>query len=155
MRVLSKNVWTGLRFLVVAAVFPFISQPAQSAPVDPTWQAEWVRTVRTAEKEGEVAFYTLGDSHNYLSDFQKRFPKIKVNMALGRGSELLSRIMTERRAGKYLVDVARIGNTSPYGLYRAKALQPISAAFILPEVKDESKWLPKAIFHCYGCYPVA
>ena len=48
--------------------------------------------------------------------------------------------MTERRAGKYLADVARIGNTSPYALYQAKTLQPIAAAFILPEVKDESKW---------------
>jgi len=48
--------------------------------------------------------------------------------------------MTERRAGKYLVDVARIGNTSPYALYQGKVLQPIASAFILPEVKDESKW---------------
>src|SRR5260370_21304250 len=48
--------------------------------------------------------------------------------------------MTERGAGKYLADVARIGNTSLYSLYQVKALQPIAAAFILPEVKDESKW---------------
>jgi len=48
--------------------------------------------------------------------------------------------MTERRAGRNLADVARIGNTSPYALYEAKALQPIASAFILPEVKDESKW---------------
>jgi hypothetical protein len=36
--------------------------------------------------------------------------------------------MAERRSGKYLADVARIGNTSP-----------LIWAFILPEVKDESK----------------
>ena len=36
--------------------------------------------------------------------------------------------------------MVRIGNTSPYALYQAKALQPIAPAFILPEVKDESKW---------------
>jgi ABC-type Fe3+ transport system substrate-binding protein len=47
--------------------------------------------------------------------------------------------MTERRAGKYLIDVARIGNTSPIELYKAKALQSIAPALILPEVKDQSK----------------
>lgn len=133
-------VWARLRLPVVAAVFLLVSHSARSAIVDPSWQVEWESTVKLAEKEGQVNFYTLGDSHNYMNEFQKRFPKIKVNMVLGRGSELLSRIMTERRAGKYLVDVARIGNTSPYTLYRAKALQPIDSAFILPEVKDQSKW---------------
>lgn len=118
----------------------FTQPPVKAATVDPSWQVEWESAIKAAENEGQVSFYTLGDSHNYMNEFQKRFPKIKVNMVLGRGSDLLSRIMTERRAGKYLVDVARIGNTSPYGLYRAKALQAISSAFILPEVKDESKW---------------
>lgn len=103
------------------------------------WQVEWERTVKAAEGEGGVNFYTLGD-YSYLKEFERKFSKIKVQVVPGRGSELLSRIMTERRAGKYLVDVARIGNTSPFALYKAKALQPVSSAFILPEVKDRSKW---------------
>lgn len=104
------------------------------------WQTEWERTKAAAEKEGEVAYYTLGDDYNYVKEFEKRFPKIKVKIVPGRGVELLSRIMAERRAGKYLADVARLGNTSPYSLYQGKALQPMPSAFILPEVKDESKW---------------
>jgi len=103
-------------------------------------QAEWERTRAAAEKEGEVAYYTLGDDYAYIKEFEKKFPKIKIKIVSGRGIELLSRIMAERRAGKYLADVARIGNTSPYTLYQAKALQPIASAFILPEVKDENKW---------------
>jgi iron(III) transport system substrate-binding protein len=75
-----------------------------------------------------------------LAEFEKRFPRIKVKIVPGKGAELLSRIMTERRADKHLVDVARIGNTSPYSLYQAKVLQPIAQAFLLPEVKDQSKW---------------
>src|SRR4029434_10994889 len=31
-------------------------------------------------------------------------------------------------------------NTSAYARYQARALRPIASAFILPEVKDESKW---------------
>lgn len=91
-----------------------------------------------AEQEGQVNFYTLGD-YNYLKIFERKF-NVKVNVVPGRGNDLLSRIMSERRAGKYLADVVRIGNTSPFALYKAKALQPLSSAFILPEVKDTSKW---------------
>jgi iron(III) transport system substrate-binding protein len=113
---------------------------AAAAEEQKTWQAEWERTKAAAEKEGEVSYYTLGDDYTYLKEFEKKFPKIKVKLVPGKGSELLSRIMAERRGGKYLADVARIGNTSPYTLYQAKALQPMASAFILPEVKDESKW---------------
>ncbi len=117
----------------------FFAGPIAASESKQDWQAEWERTVKAAEREGAVNFYTLGD-YSYLKEFERKFPKVKVQVVPGRGSELLSRIMTERRAGKYLVDVARIGNTSPFALYKAKALQPVSSAFILPEVKDESNW---------------
>ena len=103
------------------------------------WRSEWERTVKAAELEGEISYYTVGE-FGFLNDFEKKFPRIKVKVVQGRGNELLARIMAERRAGKYLADVARIGNTSPYSLYQAKVLQPVASAFILPEVKDESKW---------------
>jgi len=103
------------------------------------WQTEWQRTVQAAEQESEVAYYTVGEI-GFVSEFEKKFPRVKVKVVQGRGNELLTRIMAERRGGRFLADVARIGNTSPYALYQAKALQPIAPAFILPEVKDESKW---------------
>lgn len=103
------------------------------------WQAEWERTIKAAEQEGEFTYYTVGE-FNFLREFEKKYPRIKVRVVQGRGVELLARMMAERRAGKDLADIARIGNTSPYALYRGKALQPIAPALILPEVKDESKW---------------
>ncbi len=124
------------RFYVLTVFLLAFSQTLHAAAA---WETEWERTVKAAEQEGEVSYYTVGD-FNFLSEFAKKFPRIKVKVVQGRGNELLVRIMTERRAGKYLADVARIGNTSPYSLYQAKALQPVAAAFILPEVKDESKW---------------
>ena len=104
-----------------------------------TWELEWERTIKAAEREGEVSYYTVGE-YGFVAAFEKKFPRIKVKIVPGRGNDLLSRIMTERRAGKYLADVARIGNTSPYSLYQAKTLQAIASALILPEVRDESKW---------------
>jgi hypothetical protein len=44
------------------------------------WHADWEKAVKAAEKEGEVSFYTLGDSHKYANEFQKKYPKIKVNL---------------------------------------------------------------------------
>ena len=101
------------------------------------WQTEWERVVKAAEQEGEVSYYTVGE-FNFLTEFEKKFPRIKVKVVQGRGNELLVRIMTERRAGKYLADLARIGNTSPYALYQAKTLQPITGGFILPRANTSS-----------------
>ena len=120
----------------IAFLFLAFDQTVHAASA---WEAEWERTVKAAEQEGELSYYTVGE-FKFLSEFEKKFPRVKVKVVQGRGNELLVRIMTERRAGKYLADVARIGNTSPYSLDQAKTLQPIAAGFILPEVKDESKW---------------
>lgn len=121
---------------VIIIVFLALNQIVYGAEA---WTAEWERTIKAAEQEGEFSYYTLGE-FSFLSEFEKRFPRVKVKVVQGKGNELLVRIMSERRAGKFLADVARIGNTSPYSLYQAKALQPIAGAFVLPEVKDESKW---------------
>jgi iron(III) transport system substrate-binding protein len=50
------------------------------------------------------------------------------------------RILSERRAGKYLADVVIGGSSAPLLLYGAGALDPIKSALTLPEVVDESKW---------------
>ena len=109
---------------------------------DAGWEAEWDRTVKAAEREGQVSVYALSEIGDVFvhSAFQRKFSKIKVNVVSARGVELVSRIMAERRAEKFLVDVVSIGNLSPQALYEAKALDAIAPAFILPEVKDESLW---------------
>ena len=136
-QLLRSFIFASLAVLLLSSDWHSYAAQPTSGPAG--WKAEWQRTVRAAEQEGEVVFYTLGD-FSYVGEFEKKFPRIRITVVSGRGSELLSRIMTERRAGKYLADVARVGNTSPYTLYQAKALQPIAPAFVLPEVKDESKW---------------
>ncbi len=103
------------------------------------WEAEWARTVKAAEEEGQVVIYKIaGDSEWHA--FQKRFPKIKVKLVPASAAQILQRLMAERRAGKFLVDVVRLGGGTSTTLYKGKALDPISTTFILPEVKDPSKW---------------
>jgi iron(III) transport system substrate-binding protein len=123
-----------LQLLVVISV-----THVRSAHSQETWQAEWDRTLKAAEQEGQVVYSGCG-SHDYLKEFQKSFPKIKLISVPLSCTQLVSRILAERRAGKYLADVVRFGLTSAHTFYRSKVLQPIDSALILPEVKDPSKW---------------
>jgi iron(III) transport system substrate-binding protein len=128
------SLWVSLS---LPASSPFAGEESKS-----DWQREWERRVRAAEAEGQLVLYSLSEVGEVFlhSGFQKRFPKIKLVSVTARGVELVSRIMAERRAGKFLADLANLGNTSPYRLYQAKALDPITSAFLLPEVSDGSRW---------------
>jgi iron(III) transport system substrate-binding protein len=120
---------------------PLLDAAVRSEP-KPSWQEEWDKTVKAAEQEGQVVLYSLSETGDAIANggFQKKFPKVKISVVSARGGEHVSRLMAERRAGKFLADVGNLGNTSPYTLYQGKTLDPIASAFILPEVKDDSKW---------------
>jgi iron(III) transport system substrate-binding protein len=122
---------------MLAAAF-WLFFPPVSAWSD--WQTEWNQTVAAARREGQVTIYAFpGGSMRPMEAgvFQKRFPEIKVVSVAGNP---VPRILAERRAGKYLADIAVGGSTTPWDLYLAKALDPIKDALVLPEVSDESKW---------------
>ncbi len=103
------------------------------------WQSEWEKTVQAAKKEGKLTVLTSYDE--FLEAFKKEYPEIKTVSVTGKGSALWPRIMAERRAGKYLADVMISGAFPPYpDMYKARVLDPIRPALILPEVTDQSKW---------------
>ena len=138
----DKNYRLYFLILVVLQLVWFAPPLARGAEMPATPDSEWERTVKAAEQEGQVVLYSLTEVGEAISNtgFQKKFPKIKVSVVSARGGEHIARIMAERRAGKFLADIGNLGNTSPYTLYQSKVLDPIASAFILPEVKDESKW---------------
>jgi len=129
-------------FLLLLAVLYCAAIPALAADPKPAWQAEWERTVKAAEEEGQLTVYIAG--YGALIDaglFQKAYPKIKVTSVTGSGSQLAPRIVAERRGEKYIADVYSGGGTSLYqNLYLGKMLDPIKPALILPEVVDTTKW---------------
>jgi iron(III) transport system substrate-binding protein len=108
----------------------------------PKWKEEWARVVEAAKKEGQLSLYGGQEiTHpDIIAAFNKEFPFIKVTSASGRAADMLSRIVAERRADKYLADLTASGPNGPRTLYLNKMLDPISPAFILPEVTDTSKW---------------
>jgi ABC-type Fe3+ transport system substrate-binding protein len=104
-----------------------------------TSDSEWERTVKAAEQEGQVTVYKIASDSEWQV-FQKKYPKIKVNVINATAAQHLQRLSAERRAGKYLADVVRLGGGTSTSLFKAKALDPIPPALLLPEVKDASKW---------------
>ena len=128
----------------IALFVAFRVATAHGAEARPGWQTEWERTVQAAKKEGSLSLYVLqgeGELSTVAQLFQKKYPEINVVTTTGRGNTLAPRVMAERRAGKYLVDVYIAGVTTAYEVfYRAKILDSVRAALMLPEVIDESKW---------------
>ena len=113
------------------------------AAADPAADAEWMRAVSAAKKEGKVSIflYHRDNIETAVRVFEKSFPDIQLVTASTSAAETGPRLMAERRAGKFLWDICICGPTTPFGvLYPAKALDPIKPALILPEVVDQSKW---------------
>jgi iron(III) transport system substrate-binding protein len=105
----------------------------------------WEDVLKGAEKEGEVTVYatnSVGDLQVIWDGFKKKFPKIKLNsVAISTTSEIVTKVMAERRASQYWVDVVLGAPGATYNsLQRGKALDPMPPALLLPEVTDLSKW---------------
>ena len=105
----------GFRQIWLAVVFlSGMASVNTSAAAESGYTAEWGKLVAEAENEGQVNLYVSG-YHPIIPAFQKAFPKITVFGVTGRGSQLGPRIMAERRARKYFVDVYVGGSTTIYG----------------------------------------
>jgi iron(III) transport system substrate-binding protein len=128
--------------LVVAAVVTLMVGAGASAGETPKWKEEWQRVVEAAKKEGQLALYGGQEiTHpDIVAAFNKDFPFIKVISATGRAADLMTRILAERRADRYLADVMASGPNGPRMLYLGKSLDPIAPAFILPEVIEGANW---------------
>jgi ABC-type Fe3+ transport system substrate-binding protein len=128
-----------IQYLAILLVFAGSGRSLGAEAVSGSEQ-DWERTVKAAEQEGQVVVYKIAQDAEWHA-FQKKFPKIKVILVPGSAAQIQQRILAERRAGKFLADVVRLGGGTSTSLYKAKALDPIGPALILSEVKDVSKWL--------------
>src|SRR5919109_3892025 len=135
-----RCVW--LIFITFGVLSLESAAPTYAADVSATWKTTWEKTVEAAKKEGQISVYG-SDTFELLlkSVFQKKYPEIKIGFVGGRAPVVGPKLITERRAGKFLADVILTGPGTPYRiLHKNKALDPIGPALILPEVLDEKKW---------------
>lgn len=104
-------------------------------------ESDWEAVVKAAKTEGQLAIYANTSFEAIFPEFRKRYPEIKITYVTGVGGpDVVPRVLSEQRGGKYLGDLALLGGSGLYSLYQAKALDPIKPALMLPEVVDESKW---------------
>ena len=124
----------GLILVLLFTIFP-------TAAARANWKEDWEKAVKAAKPEGSVVIYTFPGLERLFQEFQKKFPEIKVVEVVVQGPERVNRIVSERRAGKYLADLLIGGaGSASIGLLKNGLLDPIKPLLLLPEVLDQSKW---------------
>jgi len=112
------------------------------ADTDAHFADEWSALIAAAKTEGRLtaSVGTVQDYQRVLDAFTKNFG-IPVQALGGSGSARVSRILAERSAGKYTVDIAMLSAASTTRrLEPAAALVDIPSLMIHPEVLDTSHW---------------
>ena len=126
--------------IATAAFGTATATPARAAGFDQEWKA----LLKAAQKEGKlVTFICCGVGRavgKMIPEFEKKFG-IKWINSTGSSSQQASRVLAERRAGKFSLDVWMGGaRTSQTRLLPAGALTPVKPLLIHPEVLDQSAW---------------
>ena len=138
MKLLFRPIFAIVGFWVV--IFSLVA-PGDAQQDKSFLKAKWQNTLDGAKKEGTVTIYGGAEiTHpQILNAFKKRYPFIKVITVSGH-SEVIQRIIAERRARKYLADVFSLGPATLRVAYIANFLQPIAPHLMLPDVTDTSNW---------------
>jgi iron(III) transport system substrate-binding protein len=97
-----------------------------------------------AEAEGNLTWYTAMlpvEAKAVADEFNKLYPKIKVNFVVMRANQIPIRISTEQRAGKFHVDVTSASAWQVSALASTGALatyEPPEAKNLIPEAVDKN-----------------
>ena len=141
--VVSVRRLAGIALAILGVLFLFLPA-AHGASATSQFENEWAKLIAAAQQEGRVVISAGGaPSREYRSVvelFQKKFG-LQVSLSTGSGAASIDRVLAERNAGKYTVDV---GLTSVAAtrtrLVPAQAMEPIPPLLIHPEVLDKSAW---------------
>ena len=113
-------------------------------PAPPAWQVTWEETPAAAQEEGELVAGLGGGASRTLRPWYQEFgDKYGINIIVsgGSGRETAARLLAERDAGKYTLDVLQAGSgTTNTILLPNKVLDPVAPQLFLPEVVDPAGW---------------
>lgn len=117
-------------------------QPCAAQTSNGAFAEKWDALAASAKSEGRLVA-SVGMTQDYqrvLDAFTKKFG-IPIQALGGSGSARVSRILAERAAGKYTVDVAMLSAASTTRrLEPAAALSDLPSLMMHPEVTDTSHW---------------
>lgn len=130
--------------LCVLMVFSNLPSVAYGAAAPANFEQEWAKLAAAAKQEGTLAIASGGaPSRQYrpvVDAFSKKFG-IKVEVSTGNATETVNRLLAERKAGKYTIDVALISSReSNQRLVPSESLVPFAPLLVHPEVLDKAAW---------------
>jgi ABC-type Fe3+ transport system substrate-binding protein len=131
-------------FLLALGLSFFFVAKANGAAATANFEQEWSKLVAAAKQEGTLAIASGGaPSRQYrpvVDAFTKKFG-IRVEVSTGNATDTVNRVLAERKAGKYTVDVALISSReNNQRLVPSESLVPFAPLLIHPEVLDKSAW---------------
>ena len=122
-------------FIILWAVSIFVNgsvvnaQPSKTAsellkPYDTLSPNDWQNAlIKGAKEERELAVYTsmkVDELSRFVNQFTKHYPFLKVKPSRLSGRQVITRVETEYRAGRYSVDVAGGFANISYSLKRGR-----------------------------------
>lgn len=133
--------WASSAVLALSLSVPFAGPVA--AQSGGSFEKEWAELIAAAKKEGRLTFSNgaMPDFQSVIDAFTKKFG-IEVQVSTGSGSARATRILAERKAGRFTTDVGLLSvAATTRRLEPAEALQDMPSLLIHPDVLDTSKWL--------------
>lgn len=110
----------------------------------------WEKIEARARQEGKIIIMGPSGSPTYealTKKFRTKYPEIEVDYSGSTGSQIPPKLLTERRAGHYLVDLVIAGTTTLIaGLMRGNALDPIAPFLVGPDIEPAKWWGGKLEF---------
>ena len=81
-------------FVLIFSILP------EAALGQTDWKKEWEKTLAAAKAEGQLTVYA-STYERVLESFKTEHPEIKLTSIGGRSSDVATRVIAERRAGKF------------------------------------------------------
>jgi iron(III) transport system substrate-binding protein len=116
-----------LRHLALAAVLALSIAPLVTVGPASAQDAEWVKVIEAARKEGKVSLYTSTAGAAFhvavMRTFEAKYG-IPIELLDVRASELRERVRTEQISGRYLGDATQNGQATLFRQEQEGVLQP-------------------------------
>lgn len=139
-RRVSGVVANSLPLFVLTVLFA----PAAYAATATSFEQEWSKLIAAAQQEGTLSIASGGaPSRQYrpvVAAFTKKFG-VKVEVSTGNATDTVNRVLAERKAGRFTVDVALISSReNNQRLVPSESVVPFAPLLMHPEVLDKSAW---------------
>jgi len=118
----------------------------QASPSRPSFAGgkQWDSLVTAAKKEGTVSVYAMWIPETRIAltrAFKEKYGIDVEFTPFNRGSEIMTKMETEQRAGLYLADLVGAGAGSFLTVLKpAGIIGPVDKLLVLPEVTDGKYW---------------